>query len=264
MRIISKQKDYYDGVQAYNDQSIIYLRKQKEFNIKEHRDFDCKKPEHINEEEIKQSFNYGKVLDPEGDWTTRIYYHNRDDTFKYFNNQLMFVGFCGKIYTGIIFNLSIKDNKFQQYCYSSDDFDKLFNRYSTKKEKKKYIVNELFGRHLKFMKTKLSEPLTMINHDLFFKYNTPCFIILPSKGLTREDGQFIVSPVLKKYQFTKVYDPYTTFQEIEMFLSGVLCDTKEPSVIDDKSMLFKKGFNNMSFKTEKGTKKPRSLKRRNK
>ena len=267
MRIISKQKDYYDGVQAYNDDSIIFLRKEKEFIITDHDKFDRKNDKHINQDEITQSFNYDKIINPENNWLTRRYYRQWEDVFKYFDNQLMFVGFCGKIYISVMFDLNealpIKlGGKHQQFCYSTKDFDKIFKKFTTKSEKKSYIKSKQFGNILKFMKTQLSENPVEINNNLFFKYKTPCFVIIPSKWQKLED-KFIISPTLKNYQFTKVFDPYTAFQEIEMFLGGVLGENKEPSTIDDKSMLYKKGFNNMSFKTYKGTKKPRS-KRRNK
>jgi len=265
LKIISKQHDYYDGVQAYNDSSIIFLRKQQDFQIIDHNKFDCKNVNHINKAEIIQSFDYDKIANPENDWVTRIYYRTWESSFKYFTCGLLFIGFCGKIYTGIMFELDgtlvNKNHKYKQFCYSINDVDKLFKKYTTKTEKKKYIKEKHFGHTLKYLKTKLTTTPIMISCDLFFKYNTPCFAILPSDS-SRED-KLIISPTLKDYQFTKVFDPYTAFQEIEMFISGVLGENKEPSTIDDKSMLYKKGFNDMSFKTYKGTKKPRS-KRRNK
>jgi len=69
LRIISKQKDYYDGVQAYNDDSIIFLRKEKEFIITDHDKFDRKNDKQINQDEIIQSFDYDKIVNPENNWS---------------------------------------------------------------------------------------------------------------------------------------------------------------------------------------------------
>jgi hypothetical protein len=54
---------------------------------------------------------------------------------------------------------------------------------------------------------------------------------------------------LKDYKFYKVFDPYTAFQELDMFISGVLTREGNPMAgISDTDLRDKKGFDKMSFK----------------
>lgn len=67
----------------------------------------------------------------------------------------------------------------------------------------------------------------------------------------------IANAELKDLGFASVVDPFTAYQEISSYISGVLgVESVEPVVISDKSQLIKKGFDEKSFKN-RGTKKPR-------
>lgn len=59
-----------------------------------------------------------------------------------------------------------------------------------------------------------------------------------------------INPILKDLDFAGVVDPFTAFQEISMFLSGVL-GINEPEMIEisDKHKRDAKGFDDKSFKT---------------
>lgn len=73
------------------------------------------------------------------------------------------------------------------------------------------------------------------SEDLHRKYNCPIILV--------GDEKIIKCPVLKDLQFQRIKDPYTTYQEIAMYLSGVLGQSKEPPVtLSDKSKIVKHGF----------------------
>lgn len=53
---------------------------------------------------------------------------------------------------------------------------------------------------------------------------------------------FSLYPQLKRYNFQRLVDPYTAYQEIQMFNFGVLSQNKEPEVLCDKSRIVAAGF----------------------
>jgi hypothetical protein len=55
---------------------------------------------------------------------------------------------------------------------------------------------------------------------------------------------------LKDMQFYRLVDPYTAFQEIQMFLGGMASPEKPIPEIDDKTLAAAKGFNKWSFRKE--------------
>jgi len=55
--------------------------------------------------------------------------------------------------------------------------------------------------------------------------------------------------MLKQYAFARMADPFTAFQEIQMYISGVLGTNENDMVqISDTDMRDAKGHDNMSFK----------------
>lgn len=102
--------------------------------------------------------------------------------------------------------------------------------------------------------------------SLFEKYKTPIFVLydFPTHMYFSRETKIIINPNLREYGFMKMVDPYTAIQRLDMFLGNILVeDTALPVVItDDTVKRDAHGFDNMSFKTAKGTKKPR--KKRNK
>ena len=61
-----------------------------------------------------------------------------------------------------------------------------------------------------------------------------------------------ISFILKHYDFVKMVDPYTAYQEMEMYLSGVFGGNYPECVeISDEQMKIKKGFGHKyAFKKE--------------
>lgn len=52
-----------------------------------------------------------------------------------------------------------------------------------------------------------------------------------------------LNPSLKAYKFMKVVDPYSAFQEISQFISGVLGNSEKQTVdISDENRLLQHGF----------------------
>lgn len=69
-----------------------------------------------------------------------------------------------------------------------------------------------------------------------------------------------INPCLKDIGFQHILDPYTCFQEISMYMGGVMGNTEKEIVeVSDITQRDKKGFNDKSFK-HRGSKKPRRRK----
>ena len=82
----------------------------------------------------------------------------------------------------------------------------------------------------------------------------------------KNEMKMTLNPCLKNYGFQKIFDSYAAFQEISMFLGGVLGSEAAPMVqIEDKYIKEGHGFDEWSFKTlpTKGTRlKGTKLKKR--
>jgi hypothetical protein len=59
-----------------------------------------------------------------------------------------------------------------------------------------------------------------INQDLFFKLGNPIFQI--------DNKKLIINPSLRRYKFYKIINAFTAYQEISMFLGGVLGEAHPP------------------------------------
>ena len=241
MRIIGKNHDYYDSAQAYGvDKQLIYVRENQEI------EFD------------KSPFKgmLSKMIDNLPFYN--YYGFDRLDMPGYI------IGFCGKLYPVFVFRIwSTNLNYFN--CYNSEDIADVLRIHRDKglksfleTPKHKHISPYQFSKHRidRFM----DEWNALEHTDLFFEYKVPVFIIKPKR---RKQGFVLeLNPILRKYEFFKLFDAYQAHQEIDMFLGGVLGNLEADTVgIDDKHLMQQKGFDKWSFKTMPGTKKKRKDKK---
>jgi len=245
MYIISKNKDYYDGVVGSTgvDKTIVYTR---EMVVDENK------------------YGFPKPFTASKSWS-----HRRDNPFRnimtgfpckkesiYTENSPFIVGFCGKLYIGWKFYREVKNDK-----YSEPSLRTTIT----------YDI-EFIKKNLKYVGWK-SNALDDINHissynsmEIFRNLNVPIFIHDHDYEKTRIhtyrcNEVFITNPLLKDYEFYKVMDSYTTLQEIQMFIGGVL-GTKEKEIVEveDKYKISQHGFDKFSFRRDKsnGKKRPQS------
>lgn len=218
MLILSNFKDYYDGVVGTFgiDKTIVYKRMTKEYEPK--------------------SKGYPKIFD-ELKYLKKYYSFSYFSFSKYkdYNNYSFFIiGFCGKMYLG-----------FKLY----HDYEFKFLTYDPEVIKDKLKISKREAKDFDTLCEKI------INYDpieIHREFKTPIFIY-DENGYThsyRLNRHFYINPELNDYEFYKVVDPVTAFQEIQMYLSGVL-GTGEKNIIeiDDKYKIPQHGFDNWSFKT---------------
>ena len=86
-------------------------------------------------------------------------------------------------------------------------------------------------------------------HEKMFEQH-PVFVAyrVGRKGLT----QIIFNDLLRKYEFMRVKDPYTAFQELFMYMSNLAKPEKPMPVIADEMKIQAHGMNKWSFRRPPG------------
>lgn len=236
MRIISPFKDYYDCIQLYGqDDTIIWLRKMEKMKIKNR---ECSL--------FNNKFRADQIFD--------------------------FVGFCGKLYPFFRFNYyNANKNKYVDViCYGLEDVTKFIDNHYTKQQKKTFYsrTKKYLGSSFDQIKKgfEFLEKEKNKHEDFFVENKCPIFVtkaisitqkliifhgrqsnLLHDSELT-EDLTFS----LKNHNFERIIDPFTAFQNVSIYVGGVL-GTNSPPIpkVSDKDMREAKGFDNWSFKKEK-------------
>jgi len=237
MLILSKKKDYHDGVVGSMgiDKTIVFDRTLQEFDHK-HVDFP-------------------KVFQPSKDWKIKNNYRRffgykfsekYKEKYDFYNYFIVF--FCGKPYIGWEF---IKANNY-----------KITDKYIT------YDIEEvkkiLIIKNETFYNINFDDSVNhILNHDmmeLHRKYNTPILVLDMNANVYnswrgRNKPSFYVNPILKPYEFYKVFDTFTAFQEIQMFVGGVLTNSENIIELSNDVRIKKHGFDKWSFRKEPKNKK---------
>jgi hypothetical protein len=238
MLIIAKKKDYYDGVAGTTgiDKTIVYDRQIIE----------------VEENNIPEFFERKRYHFGKNDQTPfhNLFHHGlKKDLHVVYPNYAHFViGFCGKLYVG--WKLYSKGEE----VYSG--YNKVITTitYDFENAKKLFESQTWGGR-------KFADDVNNImNHDsieLFREFNAPVFVYDGDYGRTSinercsncNHPKFFINPLLKEYQFYKVFNAVQAFQEIQMFLGGVLGrGEKEIVEVADKYKIGQHGFDKWSFR----------------
>lgn len=244
MLIISKFHDYYDSAIGFGgiDKSIVYNR--TEIIDDNHTNIYTKSLiEYIN------SFNTSKYSNSHINLSL---IDNKND-ITYFTVHI--IGFCGKLY--VCFELERFNNRSgltnYEVIWDRDKIKSMFKYggFGFKNTKSNYL-DEIFN------KIDSYNDLT-----IFRECNTPIFQIKLKYGtwghFNKANNEFVINPNLSNLKFQTKFEPYSAFQEIEMFISGVLGVNPNNTIeIDDKYKIQSHGFDNWSFRN------PNPPKRKNK
>lgn len=236
MYITSKYHDYYDSASAYGiDKECVYRRDLKEIDIPK-----------INLPYWAEKHTHGFKL------TLRP----------------MILGFCGDIYPAVVFEYEFEKNVYPLIApVPKNEIVYNFDVYRTRLQElgvsldsgKRFFWHRDYLDHDKGAENFFNDNYDDFK-DLFRKYHVPIFSLQHKPS--RTGFVLTLNPKLNTIQFMKVKDPHTAFQDIFMYLSGVLGNKEKDTVkISDKDMLKQKGFDQYSFKTGKGEKKPRAKNR---
>lgn len=221
MRIISAFHDYYDTASAYGiDQTVIYHR-----TLKIVEDVDLPGPPKPQMDRVYQKRTIHKFA----------------------------IGFCGIVYP-IIHVKEIDDTN--HYLYSTEEVARFLADHglATRRIKRwsrwhHFSIQDLASVE-EWYKTTEWQKLS----PLFSEYKSPIFIYGIGLGINPHRSALAINPKLLKYKFMRIKDPATAFQEIYMYISGVLgVDAKPMVAISDKDKQAAKGHDGeYSFKKPPG------------
>lgn len=205
MRIVSNFHDYYDTVMVYGqDDQVTWIR---------------------TEEKLEVNTNQLGIHDG---WFAKYELRVRKGSC-YVNES--YIAFCGKIYPthkgemGLslpyLVGISYEDMR-DSFCgFTQEDLITKDNKPSYGWRKTESYAREVW----------LSTPC----HALHTKFDCPVLLI--------EKNSITKCPYLRSLGFQRIKDPYTAFQDISMYISGVMAQKQNPMVtISDKSKILKHGF----------------------
>jgi hypothetical protein len=220
MRIISKFRDYYDGVMKTGmDREVVYVREREEIDL-------------------GREFEIGFSTNRSG---------------SYHKVETLFLGYCGEIYRVYVIEFSghpiSASWKFVTYDY--EEFKEVMMKWGFGS---KYEFSE--GRWWAGNYQKFRDYDTNRFKDLFHKFQTPLFLITNVHSYRAPDKTALtLGPSLKDLDFQRIKDAYTTYQDIFQFVAGTLNKPENKMVkISDKDKIAKHGFDKWSFR-QKGPKK---------
>jgi hypothetical protein len=243
MLILSKHKDYYDSAVGMGiDKTIVYER-------------------HTRQEHIPDELN--NLFDKHANYSLYRQFIGNIPEDKY-ETRLVHIGFCGKIYIGLVISKEVPDGEYltKKIYKLLWDFDKIRKLLKKDVKKSKYSWFRNQQSDLKYFNNYVAKIDAYDATKWFRKFNTPIFVVgVPpindtygwkqKFGMNNEDGHLYINPILKDYQFAKVFDPYTAFQEIQMYVSGVLGVNKDGTELPatEKQKVAQHGMNKWSFRT---------------
>lgn len=234
MYIISKKKDYYDGVAGTTgiDKTIVYEREVIE----------------VDEDNMPKFFRRKKGFWRKGERNPfhELSYHKLKKEYRDVCDEHahFIIGFCGKLYIG-----------WKLYRVIDDTSKKISTEFVYDADYIKSILEQSSWHN------NLDDSIDYIQTfdaiEIFRELNTPVFVYDADYGrgyfygnsYNNHKPKFLINPLLKEYEFFKVFDTFQAFQEIQMFMGGVLGKgEKEILVVEDKYKIAQHGFDKWSFR----------------
>jgi len=161
------------------------------------------------------------------------------------------IGFCGKIYPFIILTVKDAEKKIvkKDIVHTFAEFEKKAKEYRFEEHDYDYYSRRQFDVAKDHFQKDFSR-----YEKVFYKYKSPIFV----KNRVKYE-EMILNPNLRDYEFYRVIDAYSAYQELEMFLGnlGIKNDTVN---IDDKYRIEAHGYDKFSFRASKGKKKRKGKK----
>lgn len=258
MRIISKFHDYYDSALSYGaDDTLVYLRHTEEISAK-----------NVEDKRIVAA------LDELG--RLKIRTPSNIKKGKHYVNigiNVKALYLCGKRYPIFEVGHSISNYPINMYRDEIDRFSKtehfsnisdVIKRctdltgidFSTYKGDSEYLWDYRNGRmhRTRIKNSILDTVVTAFNNDkcideneLLQQYNVPAIL------MDRATNSIILNPCLNDLGFQKTVDPWTLFQEMSMYVGGVL--KRQDAMlceISDKDRIAQHGFDKWSFRKMPG------------
>ena len=238
MRIISKFKDYYDGLQDPQD-SLIYHRLTQTVDLKK------------EEFTVKQMQWTGSFLSKKLFSCPELFYSRKDKEIG--AAHLGVIGFAGKLYPFAQVTIKKSTPLLTETIYI--DYNTENYSYYTEQEYKKHKYRYTsYGNYKKECIKKYNHNIEELNvfQNTFALYKCPVFAVYTESVLTyQRKTVFELNPNLSKFSFQKVFDAYSAYQELDMWLGNQAYPGNTMVEIQDKDKVIKHGFDKMSFRKGK-------------
>jgi len=223
MLIVSNFHDYYDTISVYGvDKEYVYERKEKVL-----------------------MGTFGKEDRNRGHWAYEEKYSKTKSGIKtdYVVHKRV-VGFCGKLYPVVVVEKKVGTEKAEQISfYSTEKVHSFFAK------EKITLIDRLSYWSMRDFSTKSEKALNSFFEGSMFKElkaefqknKCPVFIYGRFPSIGRSE-RLILNPKLRDYKFAQVKDPATAFQDIFMYIAGVLgISTPVMVKLSDKELAKKRG-----------------------
>ena len=248
MKIFSKFKDYYDNACPYVEDPI-FNREEQSFildkNVK--TIFDIKTTEWLN----KAWDDMPKPVIIEDSRGHEQYRQAKD--------ICAVLGFCGKIYPIYLIIIPKPNGGYPDFIsrdiikpYTSvTDFTEAYQELKGQIiSHKSHIFNER-----NFTESSLASWVLEFNHmtkllEIFITIKSPIFLITHIyRDIKYRGNEFKINPNLSKLNIQRLFDPWTAYQELDMYLGNELVMAgKQMPVFSDELKRDAHGFDNKSFK----------------
>ena len=235
MLIISNWHEWYDTASIYGiDKTCVYQRK---------------------EEILSGNFDFSDNLGGRWPYVEEFVKVKSGIRTTYQVNKRI-VGFCGKLYP-VVTVRRFNGTKTEYFAfYSADKIYDFFIKEKVKLESGNgyWSMRDFSIKTESGLKNFLDVSQFKKMEEYFHKYKCPVFIYGRFQSEEQTKVCLILNPKLKNYRFAQVKDSQTAFQDIFMYLSGVIGMPEVPMVkISDKEMAKKKGHDGKySFRKPKG------------
>lgn len=176
-----------------------------------------------------------------------------DDYLRTFDVCLDLLGFCGKVYTCVVTYTGYYSYMKWKVFFSNEAHDEYeLNKYGSGLFKPANIPSLGIEKE--------------IGPELFHQFNSPCFLYIPdtiSNYLPNKSSTIITNPILTGTGFASLVNPYTAYQELEMFIGGVLRSNEVDTSIGRTDIQIRDahGHGDSSFKTVSPGKKAKRRKK---
>jgi hypothetical protein len=228
MLISSKFHDYYDTISVFGiDKTCVYQRNRKELGGK--FEFADGRRNYSNHWPYEEEFELIRKGIPTK-WVVSKYV----------------IGYCGKLYPMILVE-KFAPHRTQIFgLYSADEVRDFFAKEDIQLATSRYTyysIREFSFKSEPSMKQFFEgRPFKALEKE-FYDNKCPVFVYGRFGDERRSRRELLVlNPKLKDFRFMRVKDPQTAFQDIFMFISGVL-GVSEPVMVElsDKELAKKKG-----------------------
>lgn len=245
MRIISRFHDFYDSGLAFEagDDQVIFLRDEIKFNLGSGVKFSD-----LNPIVQKTLSNFYKNVDSKFDpWEWRFKQSTQWRRFEltnkeyYFYHNLINIIFCGKIYPLIRIKAQDKNDNisFINHFYNFNTYQKFLQKHEL----------EFYNARGKAIAEKFFNKPISDDFGTFLIENKITIAVI-------KEDEISFNSKLNDYEFYKVFDAYTAYQELDTWLSGTLAYPQNIMIeVGNKEKIEKHGFDKKyGFRTRPGKK----------